>query len=240
VPESQRALRCRLWVAADGEVLGSYIPPAAFESVGAVLQVHVVRADAVEDVVASIGAGAYPADSPYIPVPLAGLNDDLLDNLPLVCRLGSADERESLAAWLELWMFIDEEGRTRTLAESLWEGQRRFLEALLRDGHVLSIKSRKVGLSTLVCAHAAWTARIRDVNASVHPALLSRGCGARAAAQPAPRLRGIAVVPAPAAGAGNVERALLCGRPCRFTHAEGVSGHADRVDRSDELAFGAR
>jgi len=168
VPESQRDLRCRLWVAADGEVLGSYIPPAAFESAGAVLHVHVVQADAVEDVAASIGAGAYPADSPYVPVPLAGLNDDLLDNLPLVCRLGSPDARESLAAWLELWTFIDEEGRTRTLAESLWEGQRRFLEALLGDGHVLSIKSRKVGLSTLVCAHAAWTARIRDVNASVH------------------------------------------------------------------------
>jgi hypothetical protein len=33
---------------------------------------------------------------------------------------------------------------------------------------VVSIKSRKVGLSTLVCAHAAWTARIRDVNAAVH------------------------------------------------------------------------
>jgi hypothetical protein len=33
---------------------------------------------------------------------------------------------------------------------------------------VLSVKSRKVGLSTLVCAHAAWTARIRDRNASVH------------------------------------------------------------------------
>jgi hypothetical protein len=39
---------------------------------------------------------------------------------------------------------------------------------LVRDGHVVSIKSRKVGLSTLVCAHAAWTARIRDANASVH------------------------------------------------------------------------
>jgi hypothetical protein len=167
VSESQRDLRCRLWVAADGEVLGSYIPPAALEGVGAVLHVHVVQADAVESVVASIGAGVYPTESPYIPFPLAGLND-LLDNLPLVCRLGCPDARESLEAWLELWTFIDEEGRTRTLAESLWEGQRRFLEVLLGDGHVLSIKSRKVGLSTLVCAHAAWTARIRDVNASVH------------------------------------------------------------------------
>jgi len=39
---------------------------------------------------------------------------------------------------------------------------------LLSAGHVISIKSRKVGLSALVCAHAAWAARIRDVNASVH------------------------------------------------------------------------
>jgi hypothetical protein len=50
----------------------------------------------------------------------------------------------------------------------LSEEQRHFLEALLSAGHVISIKSRKVGLSTLVCAHAAWAARIRDVNASVH------------------------------------------------------------------------
>jgi hypothetical protein len=156
-----------MWLAADGAVLGSYIPPAAFETAGSVLHVHRVEAAAVEGVVASIEAGAYPADSPYVPVPLAGLND-LLENLPLLCRLASADARESLGAWLEVWTFIDEDGRTRTLAEALWQGQRRFLEALLSDGHVLSIKSRKVGLSTLVCAHAAWTARIRDLNASVH------------------------------------------------------------------------
>ena len=156
-----------MWLAAEGEVLGSYIPPAAFASAGSVLHVHVVQPDAREGVVGSIGAGAYPADSPYLPVPLAGL-DDLLDNLALVCRLGSPEAQESLAAWLELWTFIDEEGRSQTLASALWEGQRRFLEALLEAGHVLSIKSRKVGLSTLVCAHAAWTARIRDVNAAVH------------------------------------------------------------------------
>lgn len=168
VTESQRDVRLQMWVAAGSEdVLGSHIAPEAFESADAVVHVHVVQPDAVDDVVASIGAGAYPAESPYIPVPLAGLNE-LLDNLPLVCRLCSLDQRESLMAWLEVWTFVDEEGRTRTLAESLWDGQRRFLEALLSDGHVLSIKSRKVGLSTLVCAHAAWTARIRDVNASVH------------------------------------------------------------------------
>ena len=59
VPESQRDLRCRLWVAADGEVLGSYIPPAAFESVGAVLQVHVVQADADAGGVVVGGATAF-------------------------------------------------------------------------------------------------------------------------------------------------------------------------------------
>jgi len=131
------------------------------------MHVHVVQPDAVDGVAASIAAGAYPAESPYIPVSLAGWNE-LLDNLPLICRLGSSDQCESLMAWLEVWTFVDEDGRIRTLAESLWDGQRRFLKALLGDGHVLSIKSRKMGLSTLVCAHAAWTAQIRDVNASVH------------------------------------------------------------------------
>jgi hypothetical protein len=164
---SPRDLRCRMWLAADGEVLGSYIPPAAYETSGTVLHVHRVQPAAVAEVVASIGARAYPADSPYIPVPLSGLND-LLENLPLACRLASPDAQESLAAWLEVWTFIDEDGRTQTLSSALWEGQRRFLQALLSAGHVLSIKSRKVGLSTLVCAHAAWTARIRDVNAAVH------------------------------------------------------------------------
>jgi hypothetical protein len=167
VSESPGDLRCRLWLAADGDVLGSHIPPAAVETPGAVLHVHRVEPEAVEGVVASIGAGVYPAESPYLPVPLSGL-DELLENLPLVCRLASPDVRESLAAWLVVWTLVDEEGRTRTLAETLWEGQGRFLEALLGAGHVLSIKSRKVGLSTLVCAHAAWTARVRDVNAAVH------------------------------------------------------------------------
>jgi hypothetical protein len=167
-PDPQRDLRSRMWIAAGSEqVIGSYIPPAACEAADAVLHVHVVEPDALNGVVASIEAGAYPTESPYIPVPLAGL-DELLANLPLICRLGSSDQRESLMAWLEVWSFIDEDGRTRTLAEALWGGQRRFLEALLSDGHVLSIKARKVGLSTIAYAHAAWTARIRDVNAAVH------------------------------------------------------------------------
>ena len=42
-PESQRDLRSRMWLAAEGEVLGSYIPPAAFASAGSVLHVHVVQ-----------------------------------------------------------------------------------------------------------------------------------------------------------------------------------------------------
>jgi hypothetical protein len=162
----------RMWVASGTgkkgpEVLGRRIAPDAYDDPTAVVHVQVVQPDAVAGVMASIADGAYPAESHYIPVLLADL-DELLDNLPVVCLLGSADQRESLMAWLEVWTFIDEDGRTRTLAEALWPGQQRFLEALLSAGHVLSVKSRKVGLSTLVCAHAAWTARIRDRNASVH------------------------------------------------------------------------
>jgi hypothetical protein len=107
---SQRDTRLRMWVAADSqEVLGSYIPPASFDNAGAVLHVHVVRSADVDTVRASIAEGEYPADSPYVPVPLAGC-DDLLENLPLVCRLGSQDAGESLAAWLEVWTFTDEGG----------------------------------------------------------------------------------------------------------------------------------
>ena len=148
-------------------MLGRYIPPPAFEDPAAVLHIHVVDSADIEGVAKSIHTGTYPVESPYVAVPLAEL-DALLDNLPLICRLGSTDQRESLMAWLGVWRFVDEDGRTRPLAEALWDGQRRFLDALLTTGHVLSIKSRKVGLSTLVCAHAAWTARIRDRNASVH------------------------------------------------------------------------
>ena len=121
-----------------------YIPPAAYETAGAVLHVHVVPPDAVEASWRRSNRWGYPAESPYIPVPLAESNE-LLENLPLVCRLGSPDQQESLLAWLEVWTFVDEDGRTRTLGEALWGGQQRFLEALLSDGHVLSIKARKVG-----------------------------------------------------------------------------------------------
>lgn len=172
VPEQDE--RARMWVCSGWEeketgpeVLGSDIPADAFDDASAVLHMHVIPRDAVAGAAASIAAGEYPDESPYIAVPLAGLRE-LLEELPFVCRLGSRDQRESLMAWLEMWSFIDEAGRTRKLAEALWDGQRRFLKALLEHGHVLSVKSRKVGLSTLVCAHAAWTARIRDMNASVH------------------------------------------------------------------------
>jgi hypothetical protein len=171
VRELERSERSRIWVSAGaGEepaVLGRYILPTAYEDPAAVVHLHVVQPEAAAAVAAAIAASEFPEESPYVPVALAGL-DQLLDNLPLVCRLGSADQRESLLAWLEVWTFIDEQGRTRKLGEALWNGQRRFLEALVDHGHVLSVKSRKVGLSTLVCAHAAWTARIRDQNASVH------------------------------------------------------------------------
>jgi hypothetical protein len=53
----------------------------------------------VRRLAASIAAGEYPDESPYIPVPLAEL-DQLVENLPLVCRLGPADQHESLMAWL--------------------------------------------------------------------------------------------------------------------------------------------
>jgi hypothetical protein len=165
---SQRDPQSRMWVAGDThEVVGSYVPAAAFASTTAVLHVHVVSPADVEAVQTSIGAGEYPADSPYVPVSMAAY-DDVLDNLPLICRLGSPDELASLDAWLDVWTFIGEDGRKATLAGQLWEGQRRFLEALLRERHVVSIKARKVGLTTLVLAHAAWTARLRDVNANVH------------------------------------------------------------------------
>ena len=64
--------------------------------------------------------------------------------------------------------FVDALEDSLRPAFGIYRRRGRFLEELLSKGHVLSIKSRKVGLSTLVCAHAAWTARIRDVNATVH------------------------------------------------------------------------
>jgi hypothetical protein len=205
-----------MWIGRDREkkgpvVLGTWIPPDAFDDPAAVIHAHVVPQNAVAPVAAAIEAGEYPDESPYIAVPLAGLRE-LLEELPFVCRLGSRDQRESLMAWLEMWSFIDEAGRTRKLAEALWDGRRRFLEALLEHGHVLSVKSRKVGLSTLVCAHAAWTARIRDVNASVH--LLSyRADAAQELLRSLRRgLEGLPPFLRLPLGAGDFDRAHLCGR----------------------------
>lgn len=88
--------RLRMWVASGAarkgpEVLGRRIAPDAYDDPTAVVHVHVVPPDAVAAVVASIAAGAYPAESHYVPVLLAGL-DELLDNLPLLCLLGSSDQ----------------------------------------------------------------------------------------------------------------------------------------------------
>ena len=35
---SKQDLRCRMWLASDGAVLGSYVPPAAFETAAGVLR----------------------------------------------------------------------------------------------------------------------------------------------------------------------------------------------------------
>ena len=111
VPDSRGDMRSQMWVSSESqEVIGSYIPPAVFERMGAVLHIHVVPSAEVADVISAIGTGTYPTELPYIPVPLDGLAE-LLENLPLVCRLGSREERESLDAWLELWTFVDEDGR---------------------------------------------------------------------------------------------------------------------------------
>jgi hypothetical protein len=225
-----------MWIAAGSEqVLGSYIPPAAYEATDAVLHVHVVEPDALNGVMASIESGAYPTESPYIPVPLAGL-DELLANLPLMCRLGSLQQRESLMAWLEVWTFIDEEGRTRTLAERLWDGQRRFLEALLNDGHVLSIKARKVGLSTFVlCARCLDSAHPRRQRLGAPP-LLPRRCCPGVPCQPSPRFRGAACISEVAAHPRDVDRGFVCSRSFRYPQPEGLPGNAERSDRGNEFA----
>ena len=145
---------------------GCIIPPAAFGRTGAVLHVHVMPSAEVADVTSAIGAGTYPTESPYIPVPLDGLAE-LLENLPL--SVGSARETNGRASTPGSSCGPSSMRRPHEhVGDGIWGGQRRFLEALLSDRHVVSIKSRKVGLSTLACAHAAWTMRIRDMNAAVH------------------------------------------------------------------------
>jgi hypothetical protein len=66
-PESQGGVRSRIWVTSgrdgNGEILGSFIPPSAYEDTHAVLHVHVVPAAAVDGVRASIAAKEYPAES---------------------------------------------------------------------------------------------------------------------------------------------------------------------------------
>jgi hypothetical protein len=91
VVESQRDTRLRMWVAAGSqEVLGSYIQPAAYETPGAVLHVHVVPPADVDSVRASIVAAEYPAESPYIPVLLAGYDDGADAEAGTVCVGGSS------------------------------------------------------------------------------------------------------------------------------------------------------
>lgn len=92
--------------------------------------------EVVDEARAAIDASAYPAESSYLPIPLAGLNE-LLEKLPLVCRLASR-RRESLTAWLEAWTFIDEEGARGRSRMRSGRDSGILLEALLSAGHVIS------------------------------------------------------------------------------------------------------
>lgn len=89
--------------------------------------------------------------------------------LQSVYTLFTAPMRESFAEWMRLWRYRSQELKEiRTLGVDLWAGQSAFADALCQHDHVLSLKSRKLGISTCACAWIGYCLRVRDVNGRAH------------------------------------------------------------------------
>lgn len=70
--------------------------------------------------------------------------------------------------FLNVWTFFDQERRReRILGHEIWRGQEAFIAATREHSGIYSLKSRKLGLSTLASAYDGWVARFHP-GARVH------------------------------------------------------------------------
>jgi hypothetical protein len=75
----------------------------------------------------------------------------------------------SFRYFLQYWCFRDPRtGQVLTLGDQLWSGQQEFVRATRDHDRIYALKARKIGYTTIECAHDAWCARFRDPNGRVH------------------------------------------------------------------------
>jgi hypothetical protein len=144
--------------------------PFTAEVAASIVQVELVSTPKrVAQVSAALAAGHAPADDAdavSVPLTLAGLYhlQRHPDDLDVFIRAAT-----DFRAFLDLWQFTDQEtGENRVLGEVLWPAQEEFVHTTAAHPWVFFLKARKLGETTIACAHDAWVLRFRDRNARVH------------------------------------------------------------------------
>jgi hypothetical protein len=156
-----------LWLDPHADVIGSLVVADATH-----MRVVFVPADDVQSVRDDLSAQRFPSIQDAHSVPLvASALADLQDpaERTILTTICTAPEAEAFRAFLSLWRYRSQELKeVRVLGEDLWPAQEQLIDSILSEPHLMILKARKLGLSTVCIAYAGYCLRFRDRNARVH------------------------------------------------------------------------
>jgi hypothetical protein len=156
-----------LWLDPDADVLGSLVVADATH-----LRVVFVPADDAQSVRNDLSEQRFPSIQDAHSVPLvASALADLQDpaEREILTTICTAPEAEAFRAFLFLWRYRSQELKeVRVLGEDLWPAQEQLIDAIIGNPHLMILKARKLGLSTVCIAYAGFCLRFRDRNARIH------------------------------------------------------------------------
>jgi hypothetical protein len=150
-------------VLADGHAypIGAALPKGVYGSKNATLLVYFIHTDERErEVRDALQARAPIPERDESCAPLSGEGwKHLIEDDP-----GAAAEFYRLTtdfrSWLNVWEHLNgETGKRQILGHNLWDGQSRFVDAFTEHKQVISLKSRKVGLTAVECAYDGFVLR---------------------------------------------------------------------------------
>jgi hypothetical protein len=160
-----------MWVSA-AETLGTLVVRDDDHTIRPLLRVVFVPPADAERARADIQAHRFPA----IPgAPSTVVHSDALqalqdpEQLQLLTTICTADEPTAFRAFLRLWRYRSQERKeVLVLGEDLWPAQEHLIDSILSEPHLMILKARKLGLSTVAIAYCGYALRFRDRNARVH------------------------------------------------------------------------
>jgi hypothetical protein len=91
------------------------------------------------------------------------------EELQVLTTICTAPESEAFRAFLRLWRYRSQERKdVLVLGDDLWPAQEQLIDSILSNPHLMILKSRKLGLSTVCIAYCGFALRFRGRNERVH------------------------------------------------------------------------